>query len=318
VKISNVLVVDDVALMCDFLFGVANNTLGCRAKKALDGNAAANILENENIDMLITDIEMKGLNGIELLYKVRCGAFSGTAHNIPIIIFSGHRSKVTIDECIALDVDDFLVKPITALILKTKIKHHLEQPRNICDTEYYITKKPESLKLKHANKSYPHRVKIPISLDSELLNEKPLLHNIDANTKNKLNFLLWPQGATTGYIQLDRRLQTFAINFSIFHYLFTGDAKPIAIESGLQKACESSSYLFYIADNIQLADSNREYLLFFKKNLELLKPITDELSSINIKHHSRVSTLLKNLLSWWLKTCNKPIMQKEHDGEPRN
>lgn len=58
IKNINILVVDDVILMCNFLYSVASAMPGCRAFKALNGKTAADILEKESIDLLITDIEI--------------------------------------------------------------------------------------------------------------------------------------------------------------------------------------------------------------------------------------------------------------------
>ncbi|HEY9042769.1 MAG TPA: response regulator, partial [Rheinheimera sp.] len=135
-KNFNVLVVDDVILMCDFLYGVANKVPGCRAFKALDGKTAADILESEPIDLLITDIEMKAPTGLELVYKVRSGSFGATSHDIPVIIFSGNAYRELIEQSISYDVNDFLVKPITAIQLTKKIQFHLQNEKAVRSPEY--------------------------------------------------------------------------------------------------------------------------------------------------------------------------------------
>ena len=116
----HILVVDDVILMCDFLYGVANQIAGCRAFKALDGKSAAEFLENETIDLLITDIEMRAPSGLELVQRIRAGKFTGTSHDIPIIMFSGNAYRDVIEQSIAYDVNDFLAKPITSALLTKK------------------------------------------------------------------------------------------------------------------------------------------------------------------------------------------------------
>lgn len=149
----SVLVVDDVILMCDFLYGVAAKIPGCRAYKALDGETAANILETKSIDVLITDLEMKAPTGLELVSRVRSGRFSSTAHNIPIIIFSGNTFRDLIQQSVRLDVNDFIAKPSTSDVLSRKIMHHLRVEKPIKNYEYYA-----ALSHTFANQSKPDSV----------------------------------------------------------------------------------------------------------------------------------------------------------------
>ena len=58
------------------------------------------ILEKESIDLLITDLEIGEPTGLELIAKVRSGALSHTAHDIPILVFSGNAYLKTIQQCI--------------------------------------------------------------------------------------------------------------------------------------------------------------------------------------------------------------------------
>lgn len=308
--------------MCNFLFGVANKTQGCCAFKALDGETAADILASEKIDMLITDIEMKGLNGLELLYQVRCGLFDSTAHDIPVILFSGNSYRDLIKQSIDFDVNHFLVKPITAAQLQSAIQHHLHHKKEIKSIENYVAMKSKLLQNKLAFKDAPNRIRVSIVRSNNSLSEKDKLpdeHGLTDKEYNdkadKLDFLFWPENSTTGYFQLDRRLRTFALTVSVFHYLYIGKCKSIAIESGRNRACDSAGYLFYIAKNIQPKELRQEFWLPLNQRLEELKSIIEELSQINIKNHSQMSVLLKKLSSWWVKTCNLPIIQKSNQGK---
>ena len=312
-KNFNVLVVDDVILMCDFLYGVANKVPGCRAFKALDGKNAAEILENEAIDLLITDIEMKAPTGLELVYKVRSGSFSSTSHDIPVIIFSGNAYRELIEQSISYDVNDFLVKPITAIQLTKKIQLHLQHEKAVRAAEHYAALTPD-FTLNKAPSDEHRKISVAIvrELDEKTAVEEDDLAN-DGKQSDKRDFLFWPEHATTGYFQLDRRLRNFAFNVSCFHNVFVGNCKPVAIESERRRACEAIDYLFHITKNIKQKERRREFWLLFNQRIEKLKPLAAELAQVNIKHHSQVLALLKKLSYWWMQTCNRPIIQK-NDG----
>lgn len=313
-KNFNVLVVDDVILMCDFLYGVANKVPGCRAFKALDGKGAADILENESINLLITDIEMKAPTGLELVYRVRTGRFSSTSHNIPIIIFSGNAYRELIQQSISYDVNDFLAKPITSDLLTRKILHHLQAEKPIKDAEHYAALDSDFSEPKQPA-AEERRVSVAIVRDLE---KKPETEEeeVDAEGKKiaKKDFLFWPENSTTGYFQLDRRLRNFAFNVSCFHNVFVNNCKLVAIESERKHACEATDYLFHIAKNMKGKEKRQEFWQIFHVRMEKLKPLAAELNSINIKHHNQVLALLKKLSYWWMQTCNRPIIQK-NDGE---
>ena len=149
--------------------------------------------------------------------------------------------------------------------------------------------------------------------DSSAVEEQEALN--EAKQSDQRDFLFWPEHATTGYFQLDRRLRNFAFNVSCFHNVFVGNCKPVAIESERKRACEAIDYLFHIAKNIKHKEQRREFWVLFSQRLDKLKPMALELAQVNIKHHSQVLALLKKFSYWWMQTCNRPIIQKndEHD-----
>ena len=133
--------------------------------------------------------------------------------------------------------------------------------------------------------------------------------NSGTEPADKKDFLVWPDKATTGYFQLDRRMRNFAFNVSCFHNVFVGNCKPVAIESERKRACEAADYLFHISKNIKNKEQRPDFWLLFQQRLEKLKPHVLQLNNVNIKHHSQVLVLLKRLSYWWMQTCNRPIIQ---------
>jgi CheY-like chemotaxis protein len=308
-KNIHILVVDDVILMCDFLYGVVNNVASCRAFKALDGKTAAEFLENESIDLLITDIEMRAPSGLELLQRVRSGTFSKTAYDIPIIMFSGNAYRDVIEQSIAFDVNDFLAKPITSALLTKKIQHHLQHHKAVKPVAHYA-------KLIADASNKPIELPADRGFSVAIVRELPKSKTEDAECSDsddkiaeKKDFLVWPERATTGYFQLDRRMRNFAFNVSCFHNVFVSNCKPVAIESERKRACEAADYLFHISKNIKDKERRHDFWLLYQQRLEKLKPHIIELNSINVKDHSQILVLLKRLSYWWMQTCNRPIIQ---------
>ncbi|MBU2069084.1 MAG: response regulator [Gammaproteobacteria bacterium] len=319
-KHFNVLVVDDVILMCDFLHGVANKVPGCSAFKALDGKTAADILQNENIDLLITDIEMKSPTGLELVFQLRSGSFDATSHDIPVIIFSGNTYLELIQQCKSYDVNDFLAKPISFDLLTRKIQHHLLHEKPIKSPQYYAGLGSQLSKTVAVPDDGPRKISVAIVREQEHKTDAVAEETPTGDKPDKKDFLFWPQHASTGYFQLDRRLRNFAFNVSCFHNVFVGNCKPVAIESERKRAGEAIDYLFHIAKNMKQKQRRYDFWLLFEQRLEKLKPLAAELAEVNVKHHSQVLALLKKLSYWWMQTCSRPIIQlhDENDGGARH
>ncbi len=106
---SRILVVDDdselLALLVEFF-----QFKGYTCDSALDGNTAYSRLQMVEYDLLVTDISMPGMSGIELvsLAKQRCPA-------LPMIILSGDEEFKTAVDAIDVDVFYFFTKPIRDL-----------------------------------------------------------------------------------------------------------------------------------------------------------------------------------------------------------
>ncbi|MTI60518.1 MAG: response regulator [Firmicutes bacterium] len=79
---------------------------GYQIFQAVDGLEALSILQDEDIDILVTDIQMSGLNGIELVNKLR-----KEYRDIKVLIISGHAEFEYAQQLIRLGVNEYLLKP---------------------------------------------------------------------------------------------------------------------------------------------------------------------------------------------------------------
>ncbi len=105
---AKILVVDDDLLLRTFL-EKALQSGGYLCTSAEDGHAALELLQKNPFDMVISDIEMPQLNGLELLYRIRTKYPS-----IKTILISGKYQRTdTINGLSAKGAHSFLPKPFS-------------------------------------------------------------------------------------------------------------------------------------------------------------------------------------------------------------
>ncbi len=86
-----------------------------------DSKDVLDILENNNISVVLLDLIMPGINGIELLKKIQ------EKHpQIPVIVITGTNEVSTAVECMKLGAYDFIVKPVDDLRLSSSVKRALD------------------------------------------------------------------------------------------------------------------------------------------------------------------------------------------------
>jgi len=98
------------------------NRRGFIVTEAADGREALEVLEQETPDVIILDLKMPGMGGIELLKRIR-----EKQPLLPVIILTGHGNFDSAVAGIKLEVTDFIQKPIDVEILADRIKALLER-----------------------------------------------------------------------------------------------------------------------------------------------------------------------------------------------
>lgn len=316
-KEFNILVVDDIVLMTEFLYSVVSRLPGCRALKALDGKTAADILEHEVVDMLITDIEMRAPSGVELTYRLRSGQFSTTPNDIPVIIFSGNSYLELLKVCMQLDVNDFVAKPVNSNILSQKILQHIQKAKAVRPPAYYQQVWDELMVQKHVSEVvHQHKIFIVRDVPDAAAADE---HHLPAETdrehhKDKPVFMLWPEHATTGNFQLDRRMHNLAYRVNCFHDVYVAQCKNVAKEKEQKKVIEAIDYLFHIIRSQKEQDHRPDFWRLFEHQMEKLRPIAEEMSRLNVRHQTQVQAVLKRLSYWWMQTCNRPLIRITQDN----
>ncbi len=114
---DKVLVVDDSRVIRGLLVEILELS-GFETCTACDGWEALEVFHREQPDLLISDLHMPNMNGIELTRKVR--AFS----DVPILILTAGSDNMVDDRAAAIDAgaDSFLTKPFGLNELRDRIK----------------------------------------------------------------------------------------------------------------------------------------------------------------------------------------------------
>lgn len=114
-----ILVVDDFATMRRIIRNLLH-TLGYDdVDEAEDGIAALPMLHNENYEFLITDLNMPGMSGLELLRAVRA---DNKLCALPVLVVTADANREQIVAAAKAGVDGYMVKPFSAAVLQDKMK----------------------------------------------------------------------------------------------------------------------------------------------------------------------------------------------------
>jgi len=127
---AKILVVDDEPVIRQLETTVLEE-LGHLVVQASNGEAALRLAREEPPDLVLLDIMMPGLTGIEVCRQLR---EEKDTRAIPVIVVSGLNAKKALEESIIAGADDFLAKPVDSLELMVRVRSML-RVRNIHDQE---------------------------------------------------------------------------------------------------------------------------------------------------------------------------------------
>ena len=116
-----ILVVDDFSTMRRIIKNLLRDLGFNNTSEADDGLTALPMLKAGKYDLLVTDWNMPGMQGIDLLKAVRADD-DETLKNIPVLMVTAEQKKEQIVEAAQAGVNGYIVKPFTALILKEKLE----------------------------------------------------------------------------------------------------------------------------------------------------------------------------------------------------
>ncbi|MHA7878404.1 MAG: chemotaxis response regulator CheY [Saccharospirillum sp.] len=119
-----ILVVDDFSTMRRIVKNLLRDLGFSNTQEADDGTTAWPMLQNGDFDFVVTDWNMPGMSGIDLLKKIRSDdRLKGT----PVLMVTAEAKRDQIIAAAQAGVNGYVVKPFTAAALKEKIEKIFER-----------------------------------------------------------------------------------------------------------------------------------------------------------------------------------------------
>ena len=131
------LIVEDNAHMRSLLRALLNSIGIKEIAEAANGQSALTLLRERRSDLILTDLAMKPMDGLEFTRRVRTDEQSPNPF-VPIIMITGHTEKHRVEAARDAGVTEFLAKPITANNLFSRIAEIVERPRAFVRSNNYF------------------------------------------------------------------------------------------------------------------------------------------------------------------------------------
>jgi two-component system chemotaxis response regulator CheY len=119
-----VLVVDDFSTMRRIVKNLLRDLGFTNIQEADDGSTALPMLQGGEFDFVVTDWNMPGMQGIDLLKAIRADV---NLSHIPVLLITAEAKKEQIVMAAQAGVNGYIVKPFTAATLKTKLDKIFER-----------------------------------------------------------------------------------------------------------------------------------------------------------------------------------------------
>ncbi|MDC7219496.1 MAG: response regulator transcription factor [Spirochaetales bacterium] len=118
---GTVLIIEDEQEIAD-LISLYLNKEGIKTLHALTGEEGMELLESSDFDLLLLDINLPGIDGFEVLQKVR-----GKGADIPVMIVSARQEDVDMIMGFGIGADDYVSKPFSPKVLSARVRAHLRR-----------------------------------------------------------------------------------------------------------------------------------------------------------------------------------------------
>lgn len=122
---AHILVVDDEGAI-RYSISKTLQRVGYQVSAAASGEEALEMMTDQNFDVVLTDIRMPGLTGVELLAKIK-----EKAPDSIVILMTGYASLGTAVESLRLGAHDYLIKPSSSQDIRQSVARGLERAHNL-------------------------------------------------------------------------------------------------------------------------------------------------------------------------------------------
>ncbi|MCB0208697.1 MAG: response regulator transcription factor [Anaerolineae bacterium] len=174
-----ILIVDDEASLRLFLSEELSDE-GYEVYVAANGKEALKLLNTQNIDLAIVDLQMPGINGLELM-----AAIEKMADPPELIMLTAHASLETSIEAMRLGTSDFLLKPYDVDELLGAIERVMKQRRLKLQQRLAARLLVESFGVPQMPETSPAKPTEPKSADLTRLEARALIVDLDTMSITK-------------------------------------------------------------------------------------------------------------------------------------
>ncbi len=150
-----ILVIDDEEMYRKTISGVLRQS-GYPVLQAESGEEGIEIMQNQPVDLIISDIMMDNLDGFRFIERIRMDPATST---VPLIFVTGLSDKETMRKGMTLGADDFLVKPFTGDELLAAVESRLAKRNQTAEqAERKLSQLRSSISL-----ALPHEIRTPLA-----------------------------------------------------------------------------------------------------------------------------------------------------------
>lgn len=119
-----ILVVDDFSTMRRIIKNLLRDLGFTNIQEADDGSTALPMLQQGDFDFVVTDWNMPGMQGIDLLKEIRK---DDNLSHLPVLMVTAEAKREQIIQAAQAGVNGYIVKPFTAVTLKEKLDKIFER-----------------------------------------------------------------------------------------------------------------------------------------------------------------------------------------------
>ncbi len=132
-----VMVVEDNANMRSIVIALLRGLGVNQVTECGDGAQALTMLREQKVDVAIVDFNMTPVDGVMFTQLVRTAADSPNRF-LPIIMLTGHTERSRVEEARDAGVTEFIVKPVTARAVISRLESVILRPRPFIQSESYF------------------------------------------------------------------------------------------------------------------------------------------------------------------------------------
>lgn len=182
---DKVLVVDDDKTILTML-SKALKSSGIGADLAISGEAALTLLSENTYDLILLDINMRGMDGFEVIQEIR-----GQGLSTPVMVVSGRKEDRDALYGLEIGADDYITKPFNPVTLVAKAKALIRRSRSATSQNSNIITAGPFTYNTSTLRFYKNDVEIPLSAKENSM-MKLFIDNVDhIFSKDMIYSVIW-------------------------------------------------------------------------------------------------------------------------------